>query len=353
MLVTMAQAEQFRRDDALTARELLVGDVYGLTTGRATAGEALESTLAKAGADFRVERVPLFTPEGFAAVKSHNKGRMGTAEHKSGAAFYGVRKVGAVDGSMWQVVGPQYRPVQNMEAGDILAPLIDAGVVSLDGALVLRGGGMVVLRGKVNGDLLVRGDRAPLQAYFNVAVPHDGTLALNAYLTTVRPVCENTLAAGLLEAKGKGERVSIRHTIGAQERIQVAKALASEGVAAFQRFADKANRMAALPVGDRAFETALARFLPEEGGEPTKATVAARDVVRGLWAGDTVGARGTAWAALQAFTEYADHHTRIQGKGLDARELAAKRADSALFGRAAEMKREAAAIILDVVGELV
>ena len=82
-------------------------------------------------------------------------------------------------------------------------------------------------------------------------------------------------------------------------------------------------------------------------------TAKARDVVRGLWEGGTVGERGTAWAALNALTEYADHHTRVQAGDLDKREVALKRVDSALFGAAADLKREAAGIILDVVGELV
>ncbi|HYO55919.1 DUF932 domain-containing protein [Archangium sp.] len=55
--------------------------------------------------------------------------------------------------------------------------------------------------------------------------------------------------------------------------------------------------------------------------------------------------RGTAWGALQAFSEYADHHrhTRVpKGKSMDALRL-----ESIWMGKAASLKRQALAAIAD------
>ncbi|QRN99153.1 DUF932 domain-containing protein [Archangium violaceum] len=55
--------------------------------------------------------------------------------------------------------------------------------------------------------------------------------------------------------------------------------------------------------------------------------------------------QGTAWAALQAFSEWADHHrhTRaVQGKKVEVMRL-----ESIWMGKAAAMKRQALAAIAD------
>jgi hypothetical protein len=48
------------------------------------------------------------------------------------------------------------------------------------------------------------------------------------------------------------------------------------------------------------------------------------------------GMRGTAWAALNAATEFADHQRRFKGK--DERARAESRLDSVWFGSSAELK---------------
>jgi hypothetical protein len=56
------------------------------------------------------------------------------------------------------------------------------------------------------------------------------------------------------------------------------------------------------------------------------------------------GIRGTAWAAFQAFTEFADHHRPLRGGD---GQPAAARLESIWLGGAADLKRRALVAVAD------
>jgi hypothetical protein len=87
--------------------------------------------------------------------------------------------------------------------------------------------------------------------------------------------------------------------------------------------------------------------LPEDEAKHPRITNARNKVVELFHTGTGIEGdiQGTAWAALQAFSEWADHHrhTRaVQGKKVEVMRL-----ESIWMGKAAAMKRQALAAIVD------
>lgn len=136
---------------------------------------------------------------------------------QSGKAFVIIRTdTNAELGS----VGPDYEPVQNLDAFRIFEPLIDQGVLSLETGGVLRGGADAWLMGKWDltkfGPITreVFGDE--IVPYALLATNHAGKRGVLVQKTNIRVVCANTL--GFAE-NAKEERIIVRHTGDAMDRL--------------------------------------------------------------------------------------------------------------------------------------
>jgi phage/plasmid-like protein (TIGR03299 family) len=182
------------------------------------------------------------------------------------------------------------------------------------------------------------------QAYLIARTGFDGTLATHLYISMMRAVCSNTLAAGF----DKSAMVTVRHNKRfdlAMARAQLAK-LASQ-VDRYKLVGDALaqNEMALREVSD------LFKRLLDIKPDAKKEDLSTRksnqfDALVGAYETSVrEGAeRGTAWAALQAVTRYVDHDRTSRGDGSASE--GETRFASAQFGTGDALKNNAMELLL-------
>jgi phage/plasmid-like protein (TIGR03299 family) len=244
------------------------------------------------------------------------------------------------------VVGSRYEVIQ---AADVAKTLVEAasGVKAIfhtAGSLGTNGARFWLL-GELPDPIRVRGDASPIRKYILGTSAHDGGSPVIIQNVATRVVCANTLGSALGEKTRA--RWQIRHTRSAPERLRDAAQGFRELVRGYEQFGNLANVLAMTPFTDAQLARTVEQVLPVppddrdhrrlEGGRAK--VIELFEAGRGMH-----GIRGTAWAGLQAFVEFADHHRMIRGGSADP---AAARLESIWLGGAAELKRRALAAIAD------
>lgn len=179
--------------------------------------------------------------------------------------------------------------------------------------------------------------RDRMNGYLLLATACDGSLATTAQFTSVRVVCNNTLAIALGDSTGA---VKVPHR--SQFDAQAVKRQLGIAVSSWDAFMARTKALSECKVNDTAVEAFLRRVLtyPAAGANtPVPATNdSAVKAVQELFAGrgrgaDMASASGTAFGLLNAVTEYVDHHRRARSDD--------NRRDSAWFGAGATLKQKA------------
>jgi phage/plasmid-like protein (TIGR03299 family) len=291
-----------------------------------------------AGLDWTVGLKPLFTGEGEQVT------------HR--ATFR------ETDGKILGVVGPAYNPLQNSDAFGFFDEFLDAKEATLETAGSLRGGARIWVLAKINRapSVIVKGDE--VQKYVLLSNSHDGTLATRVGFTPIRVVCNNTLS--MAHNNGASKLLRVRHAkknVQALEAVREAMNLAD---ASFEATADVYRALAAKPfctadlqkfvkivfpnarqkkeiakpdyvVGEgsaidsilnaqgdsRTFGSSINEVLAETARDSSsRAYEAIADLFENGQGNKLPGVAGTAWAALNAVTEFTTH---VRGRSPESR----------------------------------
>lgn len=116
------------------------------------------------------------------------------------------------------IVGSKYTVVQNKDAFDFFDDIASDGIAQYETAGALGNGEVVFITAKVTESMTIHNDQ--IDKYLLISLSHDGSSAITVAYTPIRVVCNNTLTLALKGAKNK---VQIRHTISAHDRLQAAK----------------------------------------------------------------------------------------------------------------------------------
>lgn len=237
-------------------------------------------------------------------------------------------------------VGGRYTPIQNADAADMAESIAEASGACFASAFSMKNGRKVVFLLKLPETVRALDDT--LETYLMVCNTHDGTKVLEAILTNVRVVCNNTYTMAI----GGAENVwRIRHTDNATTRIDEAKAVLGLVRNFNEKFGDAVTELAQKKVNDAFVDAYFKALFPiNPNGKFSTRTLNIRNTVRSLYEGGMKGAnmdaiKGTRWGLVNAVTEYVDHKRTIRvTKG---RDFAEARADSLLFGSGATLKQTA------------
>lgn len=213
-------------------------------------------------------------------------------------------------------VGEAYHIIQNEEHAALLNALVDESGAHFETAGALDGGRRVFITMKLPGHIQIGGvDR--VDNYIAAMNSHDGSAAFSFIVTPVRIVCQNTLNLAFSQAS---HVIKTRHTSGAQ-RLIVAQArqaldMTFEYIEGFQ---EQAERLINTTLTQGAFDEIIAReFGAPEDAAPATITRTDRklDEMSRLFADAYTqeGIRNTAWAGLNAITEWADHFSPTRGE---------------------------------------
>ncbi|WNG33304.1 DUF932 domain-containing protein [Archangium violaceum] len=203
------------------------------------------------------------------------------------------------------------------------------------------------LLGELPGDIQVRGDKSPIKKYVLGYCGHDGSTAITLKNVATRVVCQNTIGVALGERDGA--EWNIIHTSSARVRLEEAGRAFRRMVQGYERFAALSDHLAMTRFSEHQLRHVIdvVMPLPQDEAEHPRMMKGRNKVIELFHAGRGLegSIRGTAWGALQAFSEYADHHrhTRVpKGKSIDTLRL-----ESIWMGKAASLKRQALAAIAD------
>jgi phage/plasmid-like protein (TIGR03299 family) len=178
----------------------------------------------------------------------------------------------------------------------------------------VKAGAVCYLSARVDEPQTVTGDDSPIYPYVVVLWTHDGSGALQARRTSVRPVCWNTISLGEAEARRSGRNFTFRHTKNVLARIEEAKRVIAGAREETAAFVELANELARVSVTDEQRERFVTTFIPKPEAEVISDQVLdnilrERTKVRAIFDGPTIpeAHRNTAYGLVQAGIEYLDH----------------------------------------------
>jgi phage/plasmid-like protein (TIGR03299 family) len=234
------------------------------------------------------------------------------------------------------IVSSRYKVVQPAEILEFYRDLTEIGGYEMETAGVLKQGRKLWALARTNQSVTLKG-RDTVNGYLLLATACDGTLATTAQFTSVRVVCNNTLAVAVAQGSGA---VKVPHR--SEFDAQAVKQQLGIAIAPWSSFSEYVRELANCRVAEKAVDSFLKKVFAysattTEPGSPMVNEHAMKKV-QTLYAGQAKGAelssaKGTAWGLLNSVTEYVDHHRRAHSND--------HRRDAAWFGQGALQKQRA------------
>jgi phage/plasmid-like protein (TIGR03299 family) len=231
------------------------------------------------------------------------------------------------------VVSQRYKVVQPSEILEFYRDLTEVSGFELETAGVLKGGRKIWALARTGQSSTLKGGDVT-NAYVLLATACDGSLATTAQFTSIRVVCNNTLAVAL--AGGTGA-VKVKHNT-AFDPLAVKRQLGIS-VSTWDSFMYQMKGLTERRMKTHETSNYLHRVLSSiDSGIAKNTNERAMAKIMALFDGQGRGAemtsaKGTAFGLLNSVTEFVDHERRSHS--------ADHRLDSAWFGQGAALKAKA------------
>ncbi len=291
----------------------------------ATAAEAIEA----AGLNYRVELKDIQTVEGIPIHEGRAVVRTDT-------------------GVPLGIVGKSYSPIQNYEAFEFLDAVVADGELRYHTAGALGQGERIWFLAKLPKSIEVKGGIDLVDRFLLLSNTHDGTAALRTFFTPIRVVCQNTMSMALRQGRNQG--VSILHRGDLVGKIREARRVLGLADKFYQDVAAKIEVLANRYLSAAELQSYFESLYPDPvDGSNSRAKKVRENLTRLFETGiglDIPGISGTAWAAVNALTEYVDHHRPT--RAVKPEERASRRLTSAWFGSGATLKGKAWSAALEL-----
>lgn len=210
------------------------------------------------------------------------------------------------------VVGDRYKVVQNEELFAFADGILDGGA-EWESAGSIKDGRVVFGSLAVPREFVLdpEGANDKTVTYLLVHTSHDGSTAVQANITPVRVVCQNTLNMALANSK---QSFKIRHTSTVNGKIEEARRVLGLTFSHMDTFEAMAKQLFETAITDNQFTALIGSLYPEP--EDGSAKVAGTrhtekvDLLQHLYLNGETNAniKGTAWGALNALTERLDYY---------------------------------------------
>lgn len=231
------------------------------------------------------------------------------------------------------VVSNRYKVVQPKEILEFYRDLSEISGFELETAGVLKQGRKVWALAKTGQSCTFKGNDT-VNGYLLLATACDGTLATTAQFTSIRVVCNNTLAVALTNGTGA---VKVPHSTSFDP--DAVKKKLGISVAAWDGFMYRMKTLAERKVkSQEAFNYFLRVFTDQRNSTTELTNERAMTKAMSLYEGQGKGAelassKATAFGLLNSVTEFVDHERRARSTD--------HRLDSAWFGQGAALKQKA------------
>lgn len=266
-----------------------------------TTADMLEAAKLNAW-DVRLESLPV--PEGY---RSHANNQL-------------VVRTNPFDGGtdVLSVVGDRYKVFQNEELFSFGDGVLDGGA-SWESAGSIKDGKVVFGSLVVPREFVLDPDGANdvTKTYLLVTTSHDGSAAIQANITPVRVVCQNTLNMAL---RGSKQSFKVRHTSTVAGRVDEARRVLGLTFNHMDAFENEARALFETAVSDAKFNEIILALYPKPEAGSAKVTVTKWEnkinILNDLYhtSPTNTNIKGTAWGTFQALTERLDYY-RFARKG--------------------------------------
>jgi len=284
-----------------TNREVAWHKLGVVTDGAQTASEALE--VAQLNSIVKVSENPIAANINGEWITFPNRFLTYREHPKKGTTALGV-------------IGRRYTPIQNSEAFDFLNVLADESGAVFETAGSLGNGERVFMTMKFPESMTLGGNDV-VDQYIMAVNSHDGTTAFTVAVTPIRAVCTNTVRLALAKAESK---ISLRHTIGATEKVQQARETLGIVWKYQEEFQHQVESMLSEKFSDTDYKRFIEVLIPEPRGKEMtqRQSNSIQDVradLMALWKAPTQSnIYGTKWAAYNAVAEYEDWAKPVRSK---------------------------------------
>lgn len=287
--------------------------------------QPIEVWAQKAGMDWTIRE----TPVRFMAEQAGALGSIMTFEDQK--VLYRSDTKAALS-----VVGGRYQVVQPREVLEFYRDLTEISGFELETAGVLKAGRKFWALAKTGKETVLKGNDV-VKGYLLLATSCDGTLATTATPTTVRVVCNNTLAVAL---NGATSAIKVPHSTSFD--AQAVKRQLGVAVSQWDSFMYRMKTLSECKVKSHEAMNYFLKVLCQSEAQSDQAGSLSNEralkKVLSLYEGNGRGAelsaaKGTAWGLLCSVTEFVDHERRARSQEY--------RLDSAWFGQGANLKQRA------------
>ena len=215
-------------------------------------------------------------------------------------------------------VGKRYKPVQNEELFSFADAIHDTDPnCRWESAGSLKKGKVVFGTVDIPRSMILdpKGANDETKLYLIVWTSHDGSVAVQAAVTPVRVVCQNTLNLAMRQAK---QSFKIRHTQTVEGRIAVARETLGLTLGYFDEFEKEAKAMFEQSITDAEFSKLIQTIYPKPDKDAKGAIKKWENKVvllDDLYHNSPTNAniKGTKWGAFNALTERLDYFRTGRG----------------------------------------
>ena len=231
------------------------------------------------------------------------------------------------------VVGQRYQVVQPREILEFYRDLTEISGFELETAGVLKGGRKIWALAHTGQSSTIKGNDVT-NGYVLLATACDGTLATTAQFTSIRVVCNNTLAVAL---SGSNGAVKVPHSTSFDP--QAVKQQLGISVSTWDTFMYRMKGLSERKVKSKEVQNYYLRVFTDQsktasGYTNERAITKAMAMFDGHGKGaELASSKGTALGLLNSVTEFIDHERRARSTDY--------RLESAWFGQGAHLKQKA------------
>jgi phage/plasmid-like protein (TIGR03299 family) len=296
------------------------------------------SALEAAGLNWDVALQPLQLASGGIETEGLNYPDLGM----EGTLVGNRATVRVTDKKVLGIVGPNYRPYQNVQAFNWFQPFLDNEEASFHTAGSLYGGAVVWVLAKLNREPMEVAKGDEVQKFLLLTTSHDGSKAVKCGFTPIRVVCANTLAMATQE--GVSKLVRVKHGRSTETNLEALRETINVVNRSFEATAEEFRLLAKKQINSKDLEKYVKIVLDikdadldKKGGKRQGHIDAITDLFESGMGSDIQSSRGTYWAAYNAVTEWLNYtrghkpETRLTSLWYgDSSKLNKKALDSAL-----------------------
>lgn len=213
------------------------------------------------------------------------------------------------------VVSNAYQIVQPGEVLEFYRDLTEKAGFNLETAGVLRGGKKYWALASMGQEAMILDDK--IKGYLLLGTACDGSMSTVAMFTSIRVVCNNTLTFAVEEKDKQYQAIRINH----RTTFDADKVKAQLGLAAtsWNSFVKQVEVWANTPMSQEQaldYFSQVATYKSNDGEEVVsdRTVKLLQELFEGAGKGATLqSANGTVWGAVNAVTEFVDHHRGRSG----------------------------------------